>query len=83
MIDSVPSTADLSAGTVTGSKASVALNSCMRRLFALMMAGEKTQEAEDEALKMMRNAVMDNLDSMLPVVFVPLIADEMTVGDLT
>lgn len=83
MADGVPSTADLTAGTVTGSKASVALNSCMRRIFALMMAGEKTQEAEDEVLALLRNAVMDNLDSMLPVVFVPLIADGMTVGDLT
>ena len=82
MADGTPSTADLAAGTVTGSKASVELNNCMRRLFALMMAGEKTQEAENEALAMMRNAVMDNLDSMLPVVFIPLIADGMTAGDL-
>ena len=83
MIDGVPSTADLSAGRVTGSKASIALNSCMRRLFALMMAGEKTKEKEDEIMVLTRQTVMDNLDSMLPVVFIPLIADEMTVGDLT
>lgn len=82
MADGVSSTADLATGTVTGSKASIALNSSMRCLFALWMAGEKTQEAEDEALGLMRQAVMDNLDSMLPVVFIPLIADEMTVGDL-
>lgn len=82
MADGVSSTADLATGTVTGSKASIALNSSMRCLFALWMAGEKTQEAENEALIMMRNAVMDNLNSMLPVVFIPLIADEMTAGDL-
>ena len=83
MADGVSSTADLVTGTVTGSKASIALNSCMRRLFALMMAGEKTKEKEDEIMVLTRQTVMDNLDSMLPVVFVPLIADEMTVGDLT
>lgn len=82
MADGVSSTADLATGTVTGSKASLALNSSLRRLFALMTSGEKTAEKENEALGLMRQAVMDNLDSMLPVVFVPLISDVMTVGDL-
>jgi hypothetical protein len=43
---------------------------------------EKTQENEEKALAMMRSAVMDNLDSMLPVVFVPMIASGLSVGDL-
>lgn len=83
MADGEPSRADLSTGKVEGSKASVALNSCMKRLFAMMLSGNKSQEKENEMLTLVRNTVMDNLNSMLPVVFVPLIADKMTLGDLT
>ena len=81
MADAVATEVNLAEGTVKGSKASVALNETFRALMQ-MVKHEKTRENEEKALVAMRNAVMDNLDSMLPVVFVPMIADGMSVGDL-
>ena len=81
LADTVATTIDLATGTVEGSKASVAMNETMRGLLQLVQQ-EKTPENEGKALSMMRQAVMDNLDSMLPAVFVPMIADGLSVGDL-
>ena len=81
MADTVVTTIDLSAGTVKGSKASVALNETMHGLMQLMQQ-EKNQENENKFLSMVRGAVMDNLDSMLPAVFVPVIANALSVSDL-
>lgn len=81
IVDTEATSIDLVGGTVKGSKASVSLNETMRGLMQLMQK-EKTRESEEKALSLMRNVVMDNLDTMLPVVFVPMIADGLPVGDL-
>ena len=77
MVDSIPTEVDLTTGTVKGSKASEAMNAAMRGLMASMKNDDK-----GEALKLMRKAVMSNLDSMLPVVFVPMIYQGLSLGDL-
>jgi len=77
MVDSIPTEVDLTTGTVKGSKASEAMNSAMQGLMASMKNDDK-----GEALKLMRRAVMNNLDSMLPVVFVPMIYPGLSLGDL-
>ena len=81
IVDAVATDIDLSTGSVKGSKGSMAMNETMHGLLQLVQQ-EKTQENEEKALAMMRSAVMDNLDSMLPVVFVPMIAGGLSVGDL-
>ena len=81
MADAEATEMDLTAGTVKGSKASVSMNEAMRGLLQVMQK-EKTPENEEKGLTLMRRAVMDNLDSMLPAVFVPMIADALTVSDL-
>ena len=75
--DTIPSFVDLTIGTVTGSKVSVAMNKTVKGLLACMKNNTK-----EEAFRIMRKAVMDNLDSMLPLVFVPMIADGLSFGDL-
>jgi len=77
MVDSIPTEVDLTSGTVKGSKASEAMNTVMRGLMTSMKNDDKV-----EAMKQMRKAVMDNLDSMLPVVFVPMIYPGLSLGDL-
>ena len=77
MADSIPTEIDLTTGTVKGSKASEAMNTAMRGLMTSMKNDDKV-----EAMKQMRKAVMDNLDSMLPVVFVPMIYSGLSLGDL-
>lgn len=76
--DSVPSFVDLTAGTVKGSKVSVAMNKAIKGLISCM----RNNTSKEDAFKIMRQAVMDNLDSMLPLVFVPMIADGLSFGDL-
>lgn len=75
--DTIPSFVDLTAGTVSGSKVSVAMNKTVKGLLSCMKNNSK-----EEAFKIMREAVMDNLDSMLPLEFVPMIADGLSLGDL-
>ena len=75
--DTIPSFVDLTKGTVTGSKVSVAMNKTVKGLLVCMKNNTK-----EEAFRIMRKAVMDNLDSMLPLVFVPMIADGLSFGDL-
>ena len=77
MVDTIPTEVDLTTGTVKGSKASMAMNKAVRGLFASMMNNSK-----EEAFKVMYKAVMENLDSEIPVHFVPMIADGLSVGDL-
>ena len=77
MADSVPTVVDLTDCTVKGSKASVAINNTLRGLLDCMK-----RDSKDDALKLMRNVVMDNLDSMIPLEFVPMVVDGLTVGDL-
>ena len=78
MVDSIPADVDMAAGTVSGSAASEAMNTAVRALFACI----KNHTPKDEAFKIMRKAVMGHLDSMLPLQFVPLISDGLSVGDL-
>lgn len=84
MADSVPSEVDMiQRMVVKGSKASIAVNNTVQGFYACMQKETTADyDPKDEALKLMYTAVMDNLDSMLPVVFVPMIADVMTVGAL-
>jgi thiol-disulfide isomerase/thioredoxin len=77
MVDTTPTEVDLTTGTVKGSKASMAMNEAVRGLCASMMNNSK-----EEAFKVMHKAVMENLDSEIPVHFVPMIADGLSVGDL-
>ena len=81
MADDVATEINLAEGTVKGSKASVALNDAFHTLMQAVRQ-PKNPENEQKALTAMRNAVMDNLDSMLPAVFTPIIANELTAGDL-
>lgn len=67
MADSIPTEIDLTTGTVKGSKASEAMNATWKELFASMK-----NENGLAAAQQMRKAVLDNTDSMLPVVFVPM-----------
>jgi len=68
----------MATGDVIGSKASVAMNKTIRGIFAIM----GRNGSQDEVLTLLRNAVMDNLDSMLPVEFVPMIANELSQSEL-
>ena len=77
MVDTTPTEVDLTTGTVKGSKASMAMNEAVRGLCASMMNNDK-----EEAFKVMHKAVMENLDSEIPVHFVPIIAEALSVGDL-
>ena len=81
LVDAVATEIDLSTGSVKGSKGSVTMNETMRSLLELVQQ-EKTQLNEEKMLTMIRNAVMDNLDTMLPAVFVPMIAGGLTASDL-
>ena len=78
MIDDTPNEIDLTTGVVKGSKATMAMNTTIRGLFACM----KNNSPKEEAFKLMHKAVMENLDSNIPLHFVPLIADGLSVGDL-
>ena len=77
MVDTTPTEVNLTTGSVKGSKASVAMNEAVRGLYACMEKNSK-----EEAYKIMYKAVMQNLDSEIPVHFVPMIADGLSVGDL-
>lgn len=77
MVDNTPTEVDLTTGSVKGSKASMAMNEAVRGLYACMM-----NDSKEEAYKVMHKAVMGNLDSEIPVHFVPMIADNLSVGDL-
>ena len=67
MADSIPTEIDLTTGTVKGSKASEAMNATWKELIASMKSDNGLA-----AVQQMRKAVLDNTDSMLPVVFVPM-----------
>lgn len=67
MADSIPTEVDLTTGTVKGSKASEAMNATWKGLITSMNSDDKLA-----AVQQMRKAVLDNTDSMLPVVFVPM-----------
>lgn len=77
MVDDTPTEVDLTTGSVKGSKASIAMNEAVRGLYACMI-----KDSKEEAYKVMYKAVMENLDSEIPVHFVPMIADNLSVGDL-
>ena len=81
LVDSAAMDIDLAQGSVKGSKAAVAMNETVHGLLQFVNQ-EKTPENETKVLAMIRKAVMDNLDTMLPAVFVPMIADQLPVGDL-
>ncbi len=67
MADSIPTEIDLTTGTVKGSKASEAMNATWKGIIASMKNNNGLAAAQQ-----MRKAVLDNTDSMLPVVFVPM-----------
>ncbi len=67
MADSIPTEIDLTTGTVKGSKASEAMNATWKELIASMKSDNVLA-----AVQQMRKAVLDNTDSMLPVVFFPM-----------
>jgi thiol-disulfide isomerase/thioredoxin len=77
MVDDTPTEVDLTTGTVKGSKASMAMNEAVRGLYTCMM-----KDSKEDAYKVMHKAVMENLDSEIPVHFVPMIADALSMGDL-
>lgn len=77
MVDATPTKVDMTTGSVKGSKTSVAMNEAVRGLYASM-----TKNSKEEAYKIMHKAVMENIDSDIPVHFVPLIAENLSVGDL-
>ena len=77
MVDTTPTEVNLTTGSVKGSKASMAMNEAVRGLYTSMMNNSK-----EEAYKVMYKAVMENLESEIPVHFVPMIADNLSVGDL-
>ena len=80
MADSIPTEIDLTTGTVKGSKASEAMNATWKELFASMKSDDK--QAALAAVQQMRKAVLDNTDSMLPVVFVPMMYKGLTYPEL-
>lgn len=83
MADTTLTEIDLTTGTVKGSKATEAMNSTVKGFIACMtMQPTEGVDPKVEAMKLMRRAVMDNLDSMLPLYFVPMMADGLPVGDL-
>ncbi len=83
MMDAVPTEIDMAQHTVKGSKASEAMNNTIQGLNTCMQKPyTEGYDPKEEALKLMYQAVMDNLDSKLPVIFVPMIADQLSVGDL-
>ena len=77
MADSIPTEIDLTTGTVKGSKASEAMNATWKGLLASMKSDNKLA-----AVQQMRKAVLDNTDSMLPVVFVPMMYKGLTYPEL-
>ena len=77
MVDTTPTEVDLTTGSVKGSKASMAMNEAVRGLYTSMINNSK-----EEAYKLMHKAVMENLESEIPLHFVPMIADALSVGDL-
>ena len=78
MADTVPTVVDLTTGTVKGSKASEAMNKAVKSLFELAA----NNGPKEEGFKIMREVVMDNLDTMIPLEFVPAIASGLSLGDL-
>ena len=80
MADSIPTEIDLTTGTVKGSKASEAMNATWKELFASMKNDNK--QAALAAVQQMRKAVLDNTDSMLPVVLVPMMYKGLTYPEL-
>ena len=78
MADTVPTVVDLTTGTVKGSKASEAMNQALKSLFVLAA----TDGPKEEGFRIMHKAVMDNLDSMIPLEFVPMIASGLSLSDL-
>jgi len=81
LADTIATSIDLTTGSVEGSKASVATSKVFQELLQIIKQ-PKNQENEEKVLAMMRNAMMDNLDSMLPAVFLPMIANGLSAGDL-
>ena len=77
MADSIPTEIDLTTGTVKGSKASEAMNATWKGLLASMKSDNK-----QAAVQQMRKAVLDNTDSMLPAVFVPMMYKGLTYPEL-
>ncbi len=81
MADNNATSIDLSTGSVEGSKASVTINKVFQELLQTMQQ-PKTQENEQKLVTMMRNAMMDNRDSMLPALLLPMIANGLPASDL-
>ena len=77
MADSIPTEIDFIEGTVKGSKASVTISTIFQEMMSAMKSNNRT-----DALKLLRNATMGNLDSMFPIIFVPMIHEALSLKDL-
>lgn len=77
MVDNTPTEVHLAEGTVKGSKASEAMNTTIRGILACMK-----ENKHSEAQRQIHQAVFDNLDTMLPVQFVPMMYRSMSLSDL-
>jgi len=83
MADTVPTEIDLINHTVKGSKGTETFNTTMKGVLECMNKPiTATYDSRDDAAKLMYSAVMDNLDSMVPVVFVPMLSQGLSSGAL-
>ena len=85
--DGTEVTADMAQGTLTGSRQSRNVNGTLQSLDRIVLeakAGTLPDGADPKALmlNMMRDSVMANRDNMVPVIFLPLIAEGMSYSDL-
>ena len=85
--DEATTTVDLDACQVEGSRQSTEANRAFQGLVTCARSSMLPQNGDVDwkmkALSIMRTAVMDNLDNMVPVVFTQLIADALSVGELS
>ena len=83
MADGVATEVDLATGTVRGSQATGRMNAVVAQMAQLSaMSPAEGFDPKEEAFREMRSAVMDHLGTMLPAVFVPMIAGGLSAGDL-
>lgn len=80
LVDTTPVEIDLTKGTVKGSKAGEAMNTTMKGIFDIMIRNEP--DGKTEFLRLVRKAMLDNTDSMLPAIFIAMVADGLSYRDL-
>lgn len=80
LVDATPVEIDLTRGTVKGSKGGEAMNTTMKGIIDIMTCDEP--DGKMEFLRMVRRAMLDNTDSMLPAIFIGMVADGLSYRDL-